>query len=82
MVRNRLLKKAIIPFEEYERLVKDGVQKDILEQRIKKAIEYSNYFEKSVKEELDLNQDYSFIIASYIGVFHDTLEEILKGEDK
>lgn len=40
MVRNRLLKKAIISFEEYERLVKDGVQKDILEQRIDKAIEF------------------------------------------
>lgn len=40
MERNRLIKNAIISFEEYERLVKEGVQKDILEQRIDKAIEF------------------------------------------
>lgn len=52
-----------------------------LQERIDKAIEYNNYFENAVKEELDLKQDYSIIIASYIGAFHDTLEEILKGSD-
>lgn len=52
-----------------------------LQERIDKAIEYNNYFEKSVKEQLDLKQDYSILIASYIGAFHDTLDEILKGDE-
>lgn len=58
------------------------IQRDKYKARIDKAIEYNDYFKKSVKEQLDLKQDYSVIIASYIGAFHDTLEEILKGEDK
>ena len=70
MERNRLLKKAIISFEEYERLVKDGVQKDILEQRIDKAIEY-------------IEEHYNYENFMYLSDEDtDKLLEILKGEDK
>lgn len=66
--------------ELYERIYQLRDIRYELEDRIDKAIKYNNYFENAVKEELDLKQDYSIIIASYIGAFHDTLEEILKGE--
>ena len=73
MERNRLLKKAIISFEEYERLVKEGVQKDILEQRIDKAIKYikNNQWEL---EENGYEDDWKIESKPIL--------EILKGENK
>lgn len=75
-----------VDYNEYKKTIAENmkliVENHKLQERIDKAIEYNNYFEKAVKEELDLKQDYSVIIASYIGAFHDTLEEILKGDDK
>lgn len=53
-----------------------------LQQRIDKAIEYNTYFKKCVDEQLRMGQDKCFILGAYLGAFHDTLEEILKGSDK
>lgn len=72
MERNRLLKKAIISFEEYERLVKDGVQKDILAKRIDRAIEYIELLKQTDNSNRAKN--------NMILVDSETLLEILKGE--
>lgn len=67
MIKNRLLKSAIIPFTEYESLMRDYVQKQKLQQRIDKAIECLNYY--------TCNKE-------FLSVEEQELYEILKGEDK
>ena len=67
MEHNRLLKSAIIPFEEYESLMRDYVQKQKLQKRVDKAIEEIDY--------LISNSD----ISDYQGK---KLKNILQGEDK
>lgn len=59
---------------------KNEIIKDY-KQRIDKAVEYNKEIKNKIEKQLDNGQSYDFIVAGYLAIFHDTLEEILRGEE-
>lgn len=48
---------------------------------IEKTKSYNKDYKKQIENQVKLHQDKDFIIATYLAIFHDTLEEILEGDD-